>query len=333
MKPIYFPYTYISDPVAEAVAACFGQFIVYRPQSDKLPQTMQSWVDKGVIDIRVPVPGDETDLESAAGNYLNWANLHTEKSGINTSFLKTLKASTSLLDHSLSSQIVADVKGRINGSPTEKTSDPVLAAKIFLYFAQGFDRQDQELDHELDEYKQKEQDLIRNLKMEEDPFAAGFNKEYSQMPDATGDYLISGRLQAWTRIFLSNTAAGGLLVTHRRAVLEQLLGSTPTAEKVLYFESLPCSGKVTDEIKVWQAQLMSYLTRVVENKWPDPSNEPVEEMAFQAAEKAVALSMYIVPAQSPNRFLARCAEINRPVADPAHQKVRLENTLIALVEL
>jgi len=116
-------------------------------------------------------------------------------------------------------------------------------------------------------------------------------------------------------------------------MLEQLLGNTPTAEKVLHFESLPCPEKVTDEIKVWQAQLMSYLTRVVENKWPDPSNEPVEGMAFQAAEKAVALSMYIVPAQPPDRFLSRCAEINRPVADPAHQKVRLKNTLIALVEL
>ena len=41
MKPIYFPYTYISDPAAEAVAACFGQFIVYRPLSDKLPLSMQ----------------------------------------------------------------------------------------------------------------------------------------------------------------------------------------------------------------------------------------------------------------------------------------------------
>jgi hypothetical protein len=332
MKPIYFPYTYISDPVAEAVAACFGQFIVYRPQSDKLPQTMQAWVDKSVIDIRVPVPDDETDLESRAGNYLDWANLHTEKSGIDTAFLKTLKASAPFLDHSLSSQIVADVKGRINDRPTEKTSDPVSAAKIFLYFAQEFDRQNQELDRELDEYKQKEQDLIRDLKMEEDSFATGFNKEYSQMPDATGDYLISGRLQAWTRIFLSDRAAGGLLVTHSRAVLEQLLGSTPTAEKVLHFEFLPLPEKVTDEIKVWQAQLMSYLTRVVENKWPDPSNEPVEGMVFQAAEKTVALSMYIVPAQPPNRFFSHCAEINRPVADPAHQKVRLKNTLIGLVE-
>ena len=86
--------------------------------------------------------------------------------------------------------------------------------------------------------------------MEEDSFASGFNKEYSQMPDATGDYLISDRLQAWTRIFLSDTAAGGLLVTHSRAVLEQLLGSTPTAEKVLDFEFLPRPEKVTDEIKV-----------------------------------------------------------------------------------
>jgi hypothetical protein len=82
--------------------------------------------------------------------------------------------------------------------------------------------------------------------------------------------------------------------------------------------------------KVFQS---GFVWRVVENKWPDPSNEPIEGMVFQSAEKSVALSMYIVPAQPPNRFFSHCAEINQPVADPAHQKVRLKNTLIGLVEL
>ena len=54
MKPIYFPYTYISNQVAGAVAACFGRFMIYQPLADRLPPTMRSWVEKGVIEIRIP---------------------------------------------------------------------------------------------------------------------------------------------------------------------------------------------------------------------------------------------------------------------------------------
>ena len=140
MKPIFFPYTYISNPVAEAVAACFGRFTVSQPLSGKLPLSMQSLVDKGVIDIRIPVKGDDRELESAAENYLNWANLNIGGSSFKSASLKTLKASAPLLDASLSSQIVADVKKQMNRSATDKLSDPVLAARIFLYFAQEFDQ-------------------------------------------------------------------------------------------------------------------------------------------------------------------------------------------------
>ena len=105
MKPLYFPYTYIADPVAEAVAACFGQFTVYQPLADRLPPSMQPWVDKDIIDIRIPVRGDEKALKSAAGNYLNWADLHAGSSRVTRAALKTLTAAAPLLDASLSSQI------------------------------------------------------------------------------------------------------------------------------------------------------------------------------------------------------------------------------------
>src|SRR5210317_1109557 len=143
MNPIYFPYTYISNPVAEAMAACFGRFTIYQPLSDNLPLSMQPWVDKGLIDIRIPVKGDTDELISAAEDFRNWAQLNVGSSGINPASLKTLRASAPHWGASLSSQIVAEVKKQINRSATDKSSDPVLAARIFLYFAQEFDQQSQ----------------------------------------------------------------------------------------------------------------------------------------------------------------------------------------------
>jgi hypothetical protein len=333
MKPIYFPYTYISDPVAEAVAACFGQFTVYQPLADKLPLPMQPWVDKGVIDIRIPARGDNRELELAVANYLNWANLHTGGSGTNPASLKTFKASAPLLDASLSSQIVADVKRQINGTLTDKSSDPVLSSRIFLYFAQQFDQQSQDLDQFLEESRKKEQDLIRDLKMEEDALAAELKKEPGHMPDLNSDYLISYRLEAWTRIFLSDREPSGLFVTHSAAVLEQLLDSAPGAEKIFDFEAIPRSTATTAGLTPWQDQLISYLSDIVENKWTAASRETAAGSDIAAAENTVSLKIYLVPDQNSSQIFCRGAGIQDPEFDLTRSIAGGRNTLLGLVGL
>ena len=114
MNPVYFPYTYISSTMTEAMAACFGRFTVYQPLSDNLPLPMQPWVDKGLIDIRIPVKGDTEELVSAAENFRNWAQLNVGSASIHSASLKTLKTSLPPLGASLSSQIVAEIKKQIN---------------------------------------------------------------------------------------------------------------------------------------------------------------------------------------------------------------------------
>ncbi len=329
MKPIYFPYTYISNPVAEAVAACFGQFTVYQPLSDELPLTMQSWVDKGVIDIRIPVRSDNRELKSAAENYLNWANLHAGSSGTNRASLKTLKASVPLLEASLSSQIVADVKKQISGTTTDKSSDPVLLSRIFLYFAQEFDQQSQELDHVLKESHQKEQDLIHDLKKEEDALAAELKKEPGHMPDVNTDYLILGRLEAWTRLLLRDGQASGLFVTQSTTVLKHLLDSVPTAKKILDFEAIPRATAAG--LAPWQEQLMSYLSDVVENKWSALSGEKASGINIPAAENTVALKIYLVPDQNFPQIFCRGAGIKGPESDLVRLTKGDRNTLLCLV--
>jgi len=333
MKPIYFPYTYISNPVAEAVAACFGRFTVYQPLADKLPLPMQPWVDNGVIDIRIPVRGDNRELESAAENYLNWANMHTASAGINPAALKTLKASAPLLNASLSSQIVADVKKQISGTSTNKYSDPALASRIFLYFAQKFDQQSQELDHVLEESRKKEQDLLQDLKMEEDDPATELKKEPGRLPNLNSDYLISGRLEAWTRILLSDREPSGLFVTHSTAVLEQMLDSFPTAEKILDVEAIPRSAATTAELAPWQEQLMLYLSDLVENKWSTASGEPVAGFDIPTGKNPVSLKIYLVPDQNPPQFFCRGTGIQSPESDRTRPTAGGRNTLLGLVEL
>ena len=314
------------------MAACFGRFVVYQPLADRLPLPMQPWVDKGIIDIRIPVSGDNKALESAAKNYLNWANLHAGSSGVQPASLRTLKASALVSDEFPSSQIVADLKKRMNAISTAKSSDPVLDSRIFLYFAQEFDQQSQELDHVLAEFRKKEQDLIQELKMEEDEQAAEFTKESGRLPDINTDYLIGGRLGAWTRILLKDGEPPGLFVTHSLAVMEQLLDSAPAAEKILDFGAIPRSTATNAGSAPWQEKLMSYLSDIVENTWPAASLEKAAAFNIPATENTVSLKIYLVPDQGFTQFFCHGAGIRDPETNPKQPDARDRHTLLGLVE-
>jgi hypothetical protein len=332
MNPIYFPYTYISPEVAEAVAACCGRFTVYQPLADRLPQSMQACVDNGLVDIRTPAAGDDKALVSAVKNYLNWANAHTDSSGHNIASLKTLHASAMPSGDTLSSIIVADVKKQMNGTADRKPPDSVLAARIFLYFAQEFDRQSQELDHVMAEFSQKEQALIQDLKMEDDALAAELNKKTVRRPDGGTDYLIPARLEAWSRILIRDKEPVGLFVTTSAAVLEHLLDGAPAAQKILKLGAIPRLTPATMAPAEWQQHFFSYLAGIVKNKWTPDSVMQANEFDIPAAENTVSLKVYIIPEQNFRQFFCHSAGIKGSESNGIQPIVSARNTLIALIE-
>ena len=333
MNPIYFPYTYISAPVAEAVAACLGRFTVYQPITDQLPPSMQELLDEGIIDIRTPVEGDNQELISAAGNYLEWANTHAEGPGRHLASIKAIQASTPVTEDDLSSKIVADVRKQMIGRSDSELSNSILAARIFLYFAQRFDHQSQELDHGLKEFSQKEQALIRNLKMEDDDLTLEFNPGPSHSPDDNAGYLVAGRLEAWTRILLNDTQPAGLFVTHSPAVMEQVLDTVPSAQKIFDFAAIPRLAPETASLTSWRKQLLSYLSDITYNKELIDPDEKIMDFEFPSAENSVSLKFYMVPDQNPSDFFCRATGIKIPETDHQLSTASRQNTLFALVGL
>jgi hypothetical protein len=332
MIPIYFPFTYVSDPVAEALATCFGQFVIYRPLKENLSQQMQLWVNRGVADVRVPVAGNESELMAAVKNYQTWADLHRDGSKTRAAILRSGLDPVPFFDELSTRKIVEDIKGNIRGNAGTRFPDPVLAARIFLYFAQEFDRQNHELTDDLNHHQQQEAQLIRQLKMEEDPVAAELRDDPVQLPDPFADYMISDRLEAWARIFCRDPDVSGLFVTHSAAVLEQMLDRTPTAARILHLTSIPAGAPDDAAIKSWQARLALNLARHVEPDQAQASSESMEPSDLPAADTTVSLSVYRVPDQTPYEFFARCADIDRPPADAPGPNSKFRNTLIALVQ-
>lgn len=328
MKPIYFPFTYVSDRAAEAVAACFGQFIVYRPMNDQVPAPMQRRAQQGVLELRVPVTQNEQALTVALKNYLDWAHLHLRGSADKTADLKSRMGGLPYFDDYSSSKILAEVKAKIQGGSTGKITDPTLKARIFLCLAQEFDRQNHEIANELYRFHQENADLLRQLKMEEDSLADELQPV--PLPDPFTDFMVSDRLEAWTRIYRRDPEAPGLFVTHSRAVMAHLLEKSTTAVKVMHSESIPLDIGKSAAGKSWQQKLALNLAAWVENEQPPEAAELPEYMEFPVAEATVSLQVYLVPHQIPREFFAGCSELND--AEPSDQTGKFKHTLIALIE-
>ena len=79
MTPIYFPHTYVTRPVMEAVQACFSPVVLYQPSAADIPPPLREWEKTGQVELRVPVPTEEEKLASLLTDFRNWAALHRDK--------------------------------------------------------------------------------------------------------------------------------------------------------------------------------------------------------------------------------------------------------------
>ena len=332
MKPIFFPSTCVSDSVAQALAACFGQFIAYQPLAGKIPEQMRPWIEKGILDIRVPVTADRKELEAVVKNYLSWADFHLTGSGLKPPFLQTWKDAIPFFKASAPSRVVADIKEQVHGKPASRALDPTIEARLFLYFAQEFDRQNQEVARDLKRHRQQETELIRQLKMEDDSLTAEFQKEEVLIADDSADYMVLDRLKAWTRILLKDTDISGIFITQIPAVLQDLLDKTPTAEKLLSLETIPICTALSAELTPWRQKLVSDLAHIVEHKWTPNTDRPSGQPSFPAATNTVSLSVYLVPDEMPRDFFPRCAQIQPPARNTACSGDEFKNTLVGLIE-
>ena len=136
MKPIYFPFTYVPQWVAETLAGCFGQFTVYQPSGRKLPSEMRPWVDANVMEVRSLVQMEDEALENITKEFWAFAGLHDDSKNFKTAVFRERQGEIPCFNESAASRIVADVKNHSRSTPAEKDPHPLFSAQVFLHFAQ-----------------------------------------------------------------------------------------------------------------------------------------------------------------------------------------------------
>ncbi|MDM8525524.1 hypothetical protein QUF80_19315 [Desulfococcaceae bacterium HSG8] len=303
MKPIYFPFTYISEPVAEILASCFRQTVIYQPSSRKIPDIMRKWEDAGIIDIRVPVTGDEEKLDAIIRDYRNWANLHQ---GNDLSLFK-IRAGAVPFFEEMPSQIRDDIRrgGETKASPEKP--DPLFNARIFLCIAQEFDMQNREINNDLASFEKMEQELMKNLKGED--LQSGIQHSDLGFPaDDPGNYMPEERLKAWGYLMGHDLEKSDIFVTASRSVFESLTDNAPDPLKILHTAPIPVyktkDGEKPDKLGIWQDNLMEQLDMFLRNTGSDESR--VETWDGES-ERKVSLTFHLMQ-EAPDEFFSSCPE-------------------------
>ena len=328
MKPIYFPFTYISEPVLEALSAFFKQIIVYQPSSLNIPESMQKQADSNLLEIRIPVKGDENKIDNIVKDYKSWANIHQ---GSEMAFFKTKPDMIPFFGEFSTSQIKADIKKKEQKQQNEKKQDSLLNARIFLHMAQEFDSQNWEINKALLLSEEKTLDLIDNLKGEDELSFKGNDREKTLKIDPQSEYMTPDRIIAWTHMLQYDRDASNLFITNSRSVVENLVEKTPEAKIVLSIDSILPTNSMDKKREKWQESLIKQLELLLKNSPPASEDIKIESSFDKDDGKKVSLTLYLVPGESSYKFFTRSAWHKTPVKE-INKETGFNNTLIGFVE-
>ncbi len=328
MKPIYFPFTYIPKPVLEAFSAFFKQIIVYQPSSLNIPESMQKQADSGLLEIRIPVNGDENKIDNILKDYKNWANIHQ---GSELAFFKSKPDIIPFFSDSSTSQIKADIKKSRKCQADEKKQDSLLNARIFLHMAQEFDSQNWEINKELLLSEEKTLNLIDNLKGENELSFKENGKEKTLKIDYQSDHMIPDRIIAWTHLLQNDQDMSNIFITNSRSAIEHLLDKTPEAKIVLSIDSMPITNSRDETQKKWQESLMEQVELLLDDSLPASEDIKIKSLFDKDNGKKVSLTLYLVPGESSYKFFTRSVWHKTPV-ETMNKETAFNNTLIGFIE-
>ncbi|UCH20234.1 MAG: hypothetical protein JSU83_16985 [Deltaproteobacteria bacterium] len=333
MKPVYFPFTYISKPVVDALSTFFRQTVIYQPASFTAPENIQNWSQRGLIELRIPISGDEEKLAAILKDYKDWAKLHHDSRGLKNAFIRTLPKTIPFFDETSASRIKADIKKDLQHKASPITPEPVFTARLFLALAQEYDLENERLGRELFSVEAMEKILLKNLHGQAGArhiFAGKINNSETMLHDIDV-YMIPERFKAWFQLMHYDREHDGiescLWITSSHSALTHLLDSAMGAEKICTIGPIPVCEKKSADIVTWQDNLLNQL-RPLTTSGEMPAVKVTVPPLDRTPKFSASLTVYLVPGETPVALFSRCAGSEFGSGVDESEGGRLENTLI-----
>ncbi len=248
MKPVYFPFTYINDTVARDLYACFGQITVYQPSTHDIPENMQMLADKGLLDIKVPVSGDEAKLEALIKEYKEWGELHQKS---DAAFLKAIGERVPFFDDTFSTQLASQIKRIRDENYSKEKPDILFNARLFLCLAQDYDIMQDGINRDLISVYEMEKKLLEGLTHEDEEFFIKKTGSSLQAADDSGKYKIKERIEAWTYLMSNDKENPRLFITGSRDAFDFIIEKSGDIKEVVELASVPVCAQA-DIMNKWR---------------------------------------------------------------------------------
>ena len=236
MKPVYFPFTYINDATARDLYAGFGQITVYQPGAHDIPENMQRLAEEGILDLKVPVSGDEARLEALIKEYKEWGELHQKS---DTAFLKAIGEKVPFFDDTFSTELASQIKKIGDESNSKGKPDILFNARLFLCLAQDYDLVQDGINRDLVSVYEMEKKLLDGLTHEDEMFFSKNTGSSLEVPDDSGKYKVKERVEAWTYLMKNDMEMPEIFVTNNKDAFDYIIEKTGDSQKIIELSRIP----------------------------------------------------------------------------------------------
>ena len=326
MKPLLFPFTYVSEPVMNTYCQFFSGISVLQSSRKHIPEPMRQWADEGFLDIQMPDLKVSRVFDRVLAETENWVRSH--RGGV-ASFLKAYQDEIPFFEPSSVSRIRQDIReaGR-TVSPDESLQDALLQERIFLQAAQDFDAHNQWLSHQMQQQEAMERNLYRELRGDERSMDRATGPTQQWESEDPFQYMILDRLKAWSRVMLSHGHVQGPLVTTAASVPALIQEHVPDIGKLIPVATIPAVHQDAATKKNERQDLIDYCEKLVHTPLPLLNDSGLLDVYPAEITDKLSMKLYLLAGMTPRSLFARFVEGEVPGGRGA---VVEANTLIGYI--
>jgi hypothetical protein len=321
MKPLLFPFTVISRPVAEALADGFGvPPLLVAPSRRRLPETVGTLAEEDLVEVVFPARGDDR-LEEIQEQLYQWARLHPSEDLLN---LAASMDAVPFYDESKPSRIRSEILDPDADRPLPEP-ETLTAARVLLLLAQEADLQAEEVEEGLSRLEGQQRTLAQALMGSDSEDGSAADTGTAAEPQDPGIRQTRNRIRAWSRLTLEADDPSPLWVTPSRAVFDEVLEMAPSSGAIIAQMPFPDTGASS---AATSDSLWDRLAR------EDCSDKPIEGLQGINDKKPAAsfrLLAALIPDCSPMGLLRMLAGLQEADATVEKEQTPWRNTLVTCV--
>lgn len=318
----YMPFTVLEESQLKMLSDTLGPLAVYSPADAIVPSHMHSWQQQGKLEIRHPEGVDQEQLLNAIENYKSWADLHQGNIGDMAAFFQTQQGRIPMMDDTNPTQIGHQVR-HYGESPEHASVDPLFKAAVFLSMAQEYDMHQYGMVKDLDAVHAMEQRMLKQLSGDAQDVEMAIPVAQAPSPSSANQtvddpYMTAQRVQAWSRLALTDAQAPMLYITMSKAVVEHIKELFPDAQEMADLNFASPRIQETLESLTLESDVQAL--------------ESASDVHSLSAENKNRLILYRLAEVTPFDFLDRLADQERVGGAEARQGDVPQNTFIGWVK-